>query len=143
VNRTASVLFVLTLTVAAVFLVGCGKAEEKPVAVNPAQTPAVDITTLQEFLRYPGATAVERMALNTEDSKGTVWTLVTPDASAQVEEWYRASVEKAGWVKDPDGKKVGMLEWVNADKTETIKMMVYEKDGKTNISITHGLKPTP
>jgi hypothetical protein len=133
----------VTLAAAAAFFAGCGKAEEKPVAAKPAEAPAVDISALQEFLRYPGATAVERMALNTEDSKGTAWTLVSADPRAQVEDWYKTSVEKAGWVKDPEGGKVGMLEWVNPDKTETIKMMVYEKDGKTNISITHGLKPTP
>jgi hypothetical protein len=131
------------LAAAAAFFAGCGKAEEKPVAAKPAEAAAVDISALREFLRYPGATAVERMALNTEDSKGTVWTLVSADPRAQVEDWYKTSVEKAGWVKDPEGGKVGMLEWVNPDKTETIKMMVYEKDGKTSISITHGLKPTP
>jgi hypothetical protein len=34
-----------------------------------------------------------------------------------------------------------MLEWIEPDKSETIKMLVYEKDGKSNISLTHGLKP--
>ena len=139
-NRAVRILCLAAVAAVTAFCAGCGKAEEKPAAINPAETPAVDISTLQEFLRYPGAAAVERMALDTEDSKGTSWTLVTTDARAQVEEWYKASVEKAGWVKDPDSKKVGMLEWVNADKTEKIKMMVYEKDGKTNISITHGMK---
>ncbi len=136
-KRIASTLSVLALA-AAVFSAGCGKAEEKP-AAKPAAA-AVDISTLPEFLRYPGATATERMELNTEDSKGTSWTLVSADPCAQTEVWYRASVEKAGWVKDPDGGKVGLLEWVKPDKTETIKLLVYEKDGKTNISLTHGLK---
>lgn len=137
-NRTVTLPSVLVLAVAAVFSAGCGKAEEKP-AAKPAVA-AVDISTLPEFLRYPAATASERMALSTSDSKGTSWLLVSSDPQAQVEEWYRASVEKAGWVKDPAGNKVGVLEWEKPDKTETIKLLVYEKDGKTNISITHGLK---
>ncbi len=137
-RRTVCMLSILTLVAVAVFSAGCGKAEEKP-AAKPAAA-AVDISTLPVFLRYPGAIATERMALSTSDSKGTSWLLVSSDPRAQVEEWYRASVEKAGWVKDPDSKKVGMLEWEKPDKTETIKMLVYEKDGKTNISLTHGLK---
>ena len=140
-KRYVCVLSVLMLAVA-LFAAGCGKAEEKPVA-KPAEAPPVDISTLAEYLRYPGATAVERMALNTEDSKGTSWTLVSADPRAQIEEWYRASVDKAGWVKDPDGGKVGLLEWIKPDKTEVIKMMVYEKDGKTNISITQALNLKP
>jgi|WetSurMetagenome_2_1015567.scaffolds.fasta_scaffold34120_3 hypothetical protein len=119
---------------------GCGKAEKKPVAAKPAEAPAVDISTLQEFLRYPGAKATERIQISTDDSKGTAWTLVSDDPRAKVEDWYRASCEKAGWVKDPECNKVGMLELVNNDRTETIKMMVCEKDGKSYISITHGLK---
>ena len=137
-KRIVRTLSVLALVAVAVFSAGCGKAEEKP-AAKPAAA-GVDISTLPEFLRYPGATATERMALSTPDSKGTSWLLVSGDPRDQVEEWYRASVEKAGWVKDPDGGKVGLLEWVKPDKAETIKLMVYEKDGKTNISLTHGLK---
>ncbi len=133
-----SLFALLAALAAAVFSTGCGKAEEKP-AAKPAAA-AIDISSLPEFLRYPGATPTERMELNTEDSKGTSWLLVSSDPRAQVEEWYRASVEKAGWVRNPDGGKVGLLEWVKPDKTETIKLLVYEKDGKTNISLTHGLK---
>lgn len=139
-NRTVTLLSVLVLA-AALFWTGCGKAEDKPAAARAAAKPAaVDTSTLPAFLRYPGAEAIERMQINTSDSKGTSWLLVSSDPQAQVEEWYRASVEKAGWVKDPAGNKVGVLEWEKPDKTETIKLLVYEKDGKTNISITHGLK---
>ena len=138
-KRCVCVLSVLVLAIA-LLAAGCGKAEEKPVA-KPAEAPPVDISTLPDYLRYPGATAVERMVLNTEDSKGTSWTLASADPRARIEEWYRASVEKAGWVNDPEGGKVGLLEWIRPDKTEVVKLMVYEKDGKTNISFTHGLKP--
>jgi hypothetical protein len=142
-NRVVRIMCLATIA-AVLLAVGCGKAGEKPAAARPAaDTAVVDISTLPEFLRYPGAVATERVKISTEDSNGTAWTLVSDDARAQVEDWYKASVEKAGWVKDPDSRKVGLLEWVNADKTETIKMMVYEKDGKSHISITHGLKPTP
>ena len=140
-KRDVCILSFLTLALA-LFGAGCGSVEEKP-AAKSAEAPPVDISTLPEYLRYPGATATERVEINAEDSKGTSWTLVSADPRAQIEEWYRASVERAGWVKDPDGGKVGMLEWVNAGKTETIKMMVYEKDGKTSISITQALKPKP
>ncbi len=139
-NRTFSVLFVLALTAVAAFSASCGKAEEEP-AAKPAEAPPVDISALPEYLRYPDATAAERMEVNTEDSKGTSWLLVSADSRARIEEWYRASVEKNGWVKDPDGGKVGMLEYVNPRKTETLKMLIYEKDGKTNISFTYGIKP--
>jgi len=131
-----------TLVLALLVIAGCGKSEERP-AVKPAAPPLPDISALPEYLRYPGATAVERMVLNTEDSKGTSWTLVSADPRAQIEDWYRASVEKAGWVKDPDGGKVGLLEWMKPDKTEVLKMMVYEKDGKTSISITQALNLKP
>ncbi len=133
-----SLFALLAALAAAVFSTGCGKAEEKPVA-KPAAA-VVDISALPEFLRYPGAIATERVELNTEDSKGTSWTLVSADPRAQIEEWYGTSVEKAGWTKDPDGSKVGVLEWMKPDRTETIKLLVYEKDGKANISLTHGLK---
>jgi hypothetical protein len=132
-KRCICILSVLTVA-AAMFVAGCGKTSDQPVA-KPAAVPVVDISTLPEFLRYPGAAAVERMALN--------WTLVSADPQPQIEEWYRASVEKAGWVKDPEGGKVGMIEWIKPDKTETIKMMVYEKDGKNNISLTQALKLKP
>jgi hypothetical protein len=141
VKRTVCTLSVLVLTFVAAFWAGCGKAEEKPAAAKPADNAvAVDISTLQEFLRYPGATATEKMALSTSDSKGTVWTLVSADPKATVEGWYQTSVEKAGWVKVPE-TKVGILKWEKPDRSETITMMVYEQDGKTSISITHGLKP--
>jgi len=140
-KRYVCILSFLTLA-AAMFVAGCGKTSDQP-AAKPAAAPAVDVSTLPEFLRYPGAAAVELMALNTEDSKGTSWTLASADPQPQIEEWYRASVEKAGWVKDPEGGKVGMLEWIKPDKTEVIKMMVYEKDGKNNISITQALKLKP
>jgi hypothetical protein len=140
-RRYVCVVSVLALAAVALFGAGCGKAEEKP-AAKPANTAmTVDISTLPEFLRYPGATATERMQLNTSDSKGTSWTLVSADPRTQIEARYQSSIEKQGWVKDPEGGKVGMLEWIRPDKTETIKLLVYEKDGKANISITHGLKP--
>ena len=141
-KRYVSILSVLALAAVALFAAGCGSAEEKP-AAKPAEAPPVDISTLPEYLRYPGATATERVEINAEDSKGTSWTLVSAAPRAQVEEWYRASVEKAGWVKDPEGRKVGMLEWMKPDKTEVIKMMVYEKDGKSHISITQALNLKP
>jgi hypothetical protein len=140
-KRYVCVLSVLALAAVAAFSGGCGKAEEKPATKPAATASTVDISTLPEYLRYPGATATERMELNTEDSKGTSWLLASADPQDKVSEWYVASVEKNGWVKDPAGGKVGMLEWVNADKTQTLKLLVYEKDGKTNISFTHGLKP--
>jgi nitrous oxide reductase accessory protein NosL len=142
-RRYVSVLSVLAIFAVALLAAGCGKTGEKPAAMPAAAAPAVDISTLPDYLRYPGATAVERMALNTEDSKGTSWTLVSADPGPRIEEWYQASVEKAGWVKDPEGGKVGLLEWMKPDKTEVIKMMVYEKDGKSNISITQALNLKP
>ena len=133
-------LTVLLLVLAAAFWTGCGKAEEKPAVAKPATEPAVvDISTLQEFLRYPGAVATERMDISTSDSKGTSWTLVTADPESTVVAWYAGSIEKAGWVKVPE-TKVGLYSWEKPDKSETIKMMLYPKDGKTAISITHGLK---
>ena len=140
-KRYVSALSVLALAAGAVFAVGCGAAEEKPAARPSAAAPAVDISALPDYLRYPGATAVERMELNTGDSKGTSWTLVSADPRGRIEEWYRAAVGKAGWVKDPDGGKVGVLEWIRPDKTEVLKLVAYEKDGKTGISITYALKP--
>ncbi|MFO7674830.1 MAG: hypothetical protein R6X12_00725 [bacterium] len=138
-NRTACALFVLALSFA--FVAGCGTAEDKPAAVAAApDAAAVDISALPEFLRYPGAEAVERIEVSTDDSRGTVWTLASAATRAEVEEWYQASVEKAGWLKDPEGGKVGVFEWVNPERTETIKLLAYEQDGKTSISITHGLK---
>lgn len=136
--RKITAAFLLALLVVA----GCGKSEDRS-AGKPAAPPLPDISDLPEYLRYPGATAVERMALNTEDSKGTSWTLVSADPRPQIEEWYRASVEKAGWVKDPEAGKVGLLEWIKPDRTEVLKMMVYEKDGKTSISITQALNLKP
>ncbi|MBM3331775.1 hypothetical protein FJY68_07995 [candidate division WOR-3 bacterium] len=131
---------IITAFVFALLVVsGCRESAPQPTA-RPSGPPAVDISTLPDYLRYPGATAVERMALNTEDSKGTSWTLVSADPRPQIEAWYQSSVEKAGWARDPEGGKVGMLEWINPDKTEVIKMLVYEKDGKSNISITQALK---
>ena len=102
----------------------------------------MDISTLPGFLRYPGAKAVERIAVSTSDSKGTVWTLVSGDPRDKVAEWYRSSVGKEGWNESPEmaAGRSSMLEWEKPDKKETIKMLVYEKDGKTNISLTHGLK---
>ncbi len=139
-NRTVTILSVLALSAGVLLLAGCGKAEEKP-AVQPASdAPAVDIASVPEFLRYPGASAKERMELNTSDSKGTVWTLESVDPESTVVAWYSVSVEKAGWVKVPE-TKVGLYSWEKPDKSETIKMMVYPQDGKTSISITHGLKP--
>ncbi|MEO0081727.1 MAG: hypothetical protein ABIL25_05455 [candidate division WOR-3 bacterium] len=138
-KRTVCTLAVIV--VIAAFLAGCGKTSDKPAVAKPmGEAAAVDISTLPEFLRYPGATATERIALSTSDSKGTVWTLVTKDQKTTVESWYGTSVEKAGWVKVPE-TKVGILSWEKPDKSETIKMLVYEQDGKTHISITHGLKP--
>ena len=142
-NRTVSMVSVLVLMASVVFWTGCGKAKSKPVAGKAAgNVAAVDISTLPAFLRYPGAKAIERIALSTSDSKGTVWTLVTGDPRDKVAEWYRASVAKDGWNKSPemDAGRSSMLEWENPDKTETIKMLIYEQDGKTKISLTHGLK---
>jgi len=133
-------LTVVLLAVVAALWTGCGKAEEKPAAAKPAgDTPAVDISTLPEYLRYPGATAKERMELSTPDSKGTSWTLETADPESTVTAWYGVSIEKAGWVKVPE-TKVGLLSWEKPDKSETIRMMLYPKDGKISISLTHGLK---
>ena len=109
VSRTTRILSVVMLAAAAAFFAGCGKAEEKPVAAKPAETPAVDISTLQEFLRYPGAAAIERMAVNTEDSKGTVWTLVSDDPRAQVEDWYKTSVNcRAGALRSSTPASAGI-----------------------------------
>ncbi|MCX7002116.1 MAG: hypothetical protein NTV22_02440, partial [bacterium] len=69
-NKTVTLLSVLVMA-ASLLWTGCGKAEKKPVAARQAEAPAVDISTLQEFLRYPGATATERVQISTEDSKGT------------------------------------------------------------------------
>lgn len=120
----------------------CGKSAPQP-AASPSDAPAVDISTLADYLRYPGATALERVELNTEDSKGTNWLLATSDPPDKVTEWYRAAVEKNGWVKDPEGGKVGMLEYAAPDRSETFKLLVYAKDGRTNISFTCGVKPKP
>lgn len=133
-------LSVLLLTAVVLLGAGCGKAEEKKPA---AQTQTVDISTLPEFLRYPGAKATERIALSTSDSKGTVWTLITSDPADQVSDWYRLSAEKAGWSLAPEkpAGQIRLLEWENAEKTETVKITFYPKDGNTAISIAHGLKP--
>jgi hypothetical protein len=136
-------LSVLVLMAASVYWSGCGKAGSKPAVGRPAaSTEAVDISTLPGFLRYPGAKATERVALSLKDSKGTVWTLVTGDPRDKVADWYRASVAKEGWNKSPemDAGRSSMLEWEKPDKTETIKLLIYEQNGKTNISLTHGLK---
>jgi len=139
-TRTRS-MSVLALLAVAMLGSGCGKPGEKPVAPAPgAGAAAVDISLLPEFLRYPGATATERMEISVEDSKGTSWLLVSTDPPDKVSEWYVTSVEKNGWVKDPAGGKVGMLEWVNAGNTETLKMLIFEQDGRTSISFTQALK---
>ena len=142
-SRTVCMLCVLVLSAVTVFSTGCGKAKGKPVAARPTtNTAAVDISTLPGFLRYPGAKAVERLAVSTSDSKGTVWTLVSGDPRYAVTEWYVTSVGKEGWNMSPEmaAGRSSMLEWEKPDKKETIKMLIYEKDGKTNISLTHGLK---
>lgn len=142
-NRMVGIASVLVLTAASVFWSGCGKAKAKPVAGRPATGAAVvDISTLPAFLRYPGAKATERVALSLKDSRGTVWTLVTGDPRDKVADWYRISVGKEGWNKTPetDAGRSSMLEWEKPDKTETIKMLIYEQNGKTSISLTHGLK---
>lgn len=135
-NRTAIIGSVIVLLTASL-VPGCGKAEEKSVAARPA---AVDISALAEFLRYPGATAIEQAVVSTDDSKGTYWVLVTADQPAAVHDWYKASAEKAGWVGD-GSKTIGVLGWVNADKMETVKLNTFPKDGKTGIGITHARKP--
>jgi len=118
---------------------GCGKAEQKPAAPEPV---AVDASALPEFLRYPNAVATERIDVSTTDSRGIVWTLLTADPGTTVSDWYRASAEQAGWKKSPEmhAGQSQLLEWENPEKTETVKLMLYPKDGKTAISITHGLK---
>jgi hypothetical protein len=137
-TRNAIALFALA---AVLIAAGCGKAEEKPVAATPATaSSAIDISALPEFLRYPGATAVEQVAVSTDDSKGTYWVLVTADQPTAIEAWYKASAEKAGWPGD-GSKTVGVLGWTNADKTETVKLNTFPKDGKTGIGITHARKP--
>lgn len=128
----------IPLVVLSVFVAACGPAPEKASAAKTP--PAVDISALPEFLRYPGAVATEKLDVSTSDSRGTVWTLISGDTQEAISAWYVASVEKAGWVKSAAARGT-MLEWDNKEKTETIKLLAYGKDGKTAISITHGLKP--
>jgi len=56
--------------------------------------------------------------------------------------WRDDAYLKEGWNKSPEmaAGRSAMLEWEKSDKKETIKMLIYEKNGKTNISLTHGLK---
>lgn len=142
-NRTVSVLSILVLAAVAGFWAGCVKAKGRAAQAKPAaKAAAVDISALPVFLRYPGAKAIEKMELSLSDSKGTTWTLVTSDPKATVAEWYRTSVQNERWNKSPEMEagRSAMLEWEKPDKKETIKLLIYEKDGKTNISLTHGLK---
>uniref|UniRef100_A0A7C4CCW2 Uncharacterized protein n=1 Tax=candidate division WOR-3 bacterium TaxID=2052148 RepID=A0A7C4CCW2_UNCW3 len=114
----------------------CGKPAPKPAAPTPA---GIDMSTLPEFLRYPGAVATERIPVSTPAGTGTVWTLVTTDPIAQVSDWFRASAEKAGWQKPPEmhAGQTQMLEWEKPDKSEVVKLMLYPKVGQTAISIAH------
>jgi len=138
-KRHVRVLSLLAVLALALLGASYGKSD-KATTAKPAAAPQVDISTLPEYLRYPGATAVERLEVNTEDSKGTSWLLVSTDPEDKVSAWYSASVEKNGWAKDPAGQKVGVLEWVSSDNTQVLKLVLCPKDGKTSISFTLGLK---
>lgn len=134
-NKILSILSIVALAGMGAFLANCGKPQPKPAA-------SADISTLPVFLRYPGARAIERIALTTQDNKGVIWTLVTPDPRPKVTEWYQASVEKQGWNNSPktDASPSSMFEWQNPDRTETVRILLYEKDGKTHISLTQAEK---
>jgi hypothetical protein len=129
---------VLCAVVAVLIGTGCGKAEEKPVAAATG----VDMSTLAVFLRYPGAIAAEKVPVTTAEAKGAVWTLMTGDAKDAIATWYRSSLKQQGWVASPETEagSSAMLEWEKPDKTETVKIMTYEKDGKTHISLAHAVK---
>ena len=133
----------LMLVAVAIFGAGCGKSQPKPATAKPAGQPAnVDISALPAFLRYPGAKATERVNLATEDMKGSVWTLESGDQGTAITDWYRASVEKQGWIKSPKPTPgmSSMLEYEKPDGSELIKLMTYAQNGKTMISLAHRLK---
>ncbi|MEO0078788.1 MAG: hypothetical protein ABIK86_07325 [candidate division WOR-3 bacterium] len=138
-KRNHRLFLVAVLLTGALAAVGCGGAKEKPAAPKAAE---VDISALPEFLRYPGAQATERIDINTGEKKGAVWTLLTADAPAQVIEWYSASAAKAGWITLPKkpNDMTQMLEFDSPDKTQSVKIVLYPKDGKTAISLAHGIK---
>lgn len=101
-----------------------------------------DIADLPEFLRYPGVVAKDKVSISTSEGKGTVWTLISADDRAKVGDWYRQAFAGAGWAKsgEMDSGESLMLIHQTADETQTVTIMLTTEDGKTNISLTHGMK---
>ena len=102
----------------------------------------VDISTLPGFLRYPGLHATGKFSMSTSEGKGTVWSLESKDAQGKVTDWYRAAFKAKGWKKgmEMETGESFMLMWTDADEKEVVTLMFLQKEGKTEISLTHVFK---
>jgi len=151
-HKLSIAVFTLALCAMVVAGVGCMKCGESiaeqaaETAVEAASGGRVDIdaggtdmSDLPAFLRYPGAKAVGKMSVSTEDGDGTVWSLESGDLIGNIADWYRAAFKGQGWKTGAEVQmgKGTMLAGASADEKESVSVLLSWGEDKTTISVTH------
>ena len=157
-HRISTAIMVLALGFVVVLSIGCGSQKTATDVAEEAAEQAVeqatgeqvdieasgdiDISDLPEFMRYPAAKATGKVALSTSEGKGTVWTMEVNEPGKPVWEWYKAQLTGQGWTKvsELETAESMMVNFKNADETQTVAILVTEAGGVSTISLTHGMK---
>ncbi|UCG42820.1 MAG: hypothetical protein JSU73_13330, partial [candidate division WOR-3 bacterium] len=99
---------------------------------------SVDLSELPDIMKYPGAKAVGKWSMSTEDGTGTNFMLETGDARQKVKDWYLSSMTGAGYKKamemDTRDGLVMIFSKEGDDKTAATVTIATE-DGKTTVGV--------
>lgn len=102
----------------------------------------VDQSDLPGFLQYPGAKAVAKWSLATEEASGSVYLFETADPISSVGNWFKRSLAGQGWKEGAtmESGEGTMLMYGSPDEKQSTTVMVGSDDGKTTVAVTYGTK---
>ncbi len=102
----------------------------------------VDLSELPGILKYPGAKAVGKWSVSTEEGAGTNFMLETDNTMQQVKDWYLSSMTSAGYKKAMEmetGDGLVMMFNKEGDDKTAVTVTVATEDGKTTISVLYAV----
>jgi len=157
-RKSLTVLFCLVLSLAVVASFSCRKASEavaKKIAekaiegasggkakVDLGAVGGVDVSSLPEALRYPGAKGVAKFSMSGEEGKGTSYVFETADPVANVTAFYKKAL--VGWKTSMtmETEKGTVMGYVTPDEKQSAIITIGADDSKkkTTLSILYATK---